>query len=76
MTKAAEKLKSELLKLPAKERVRLAEFLFSSIDVDEADELDDAWEQELERRIADLDSARVRAVPWKEVRERLRKKYR
>ena len=75
MNKVADKLKHELLKLPAAERVRLAEFPFTSVDTDEADNLDELWEEELERRIADLDSGKVKPVPWEEVRNRLRKKY-
>lgn len=44
-------------------------------DCDEAAQIDELWEQELERRIADLDSGKVKAVAWEEVCARLRKKY-
>jgi putative addiction module component (TIGR02574 family) len=33
-----------------------------------------AWEQEIVRRIADLDSGRARTIPWEEVRERISSK--
>jgi putative addiction module component (TIGR02574 family) len=44
----AEQLESEALKLPRHERARLAEALLSSLD--EETEIDQAWEEEAERR--------------------------
>jgi len=30
-----------------------------------------AWEEEIARRIADIDSGKVKTVPWEEVRQKL-----
>ena len=66
---------SELLKqalaLPAEARAALASSLLESLDedtIDEAAELE--WEREIARRVNELNSGTVKAVPWAEVRRR------
>jgi putative addiction module component (TIGR02574 family) len=65
---------SELLKhaltLPDKERAELASSLIDSLDptVDADAEL--AWQKEIARRIEDIDSGRVKTIPWDEVRRK------
>lgn len=61
----------EALSLPAEARAALASSLLSSLDtaVDESAELE--WEQEIGRRVKELDSGTVATVPWAEVRKRL-----
>lgn len=49
-----EKLVSEALKLTSTERAAFAQLLLASLGDDAADE--DAWELEVERRVADVES--------------------
>jgi putative addiction module component (TIGR02574 family) len=39
-------------------------------------ELSPAWKAEIQRRIEDIDSGRVKTIPWEEVRDRLRERIR
>lgn len=59
------------MKLPPEARGALAARLIDSLDdgIDPAAE--DAWDQEIQRRITELDEGRVTTVPWSEVRRRL-----
>ena len=36
--------------------------------------VEDTWRVEIERRMAELDSGAVEAIPWKEVRARLHRR--
>ena len=39
-------------------------------------ELSPAWKAEIKRRLEDIDSGRVKTIPWEEVRDRLRERIR
>lgn len=66
---------AELLKLSVPERIQLAEDLWDSIAAEpEALPLTDAQRSEVERRLAGHDHDLASAVPWEEVRERLRQR--
>ncbi len=51
----------------------MAGALIESLEVpaDAAADVEAAWSREIERRVAELESGAVVAVPWTEVRERL-----
>ena len=56
----------QLLALPSPDRARLAELLLASLeDVDQ--DADSLWDQEIERRSAELASGRVVGIPAKDV---------
>lgn len=78
MTEAAEKLKPVLAALSPEDRAELGRFLAELPDAD-AGELADEWDEEyvaeLNRRLADLDSGKDPGVPAEEVFRRLREKY-
>ena len=59
------------LQLPPEARAALAGSLISSLDdlVDEDAEV--AWEGEIRKRLAELDSGNVKAIPWFEARKRI-----
>ena len=65
---------SELLKhaltLPDKERAELASSLIDSLDstVDADAEL--AWQQEIARRLDEVENDRAETIPWEEVRRK------
>jgi putative addiction module component (TIGR02574 family) len=71
MTQQALDLLQKALSLSEEERAALADSLLASLDgtVDEGAEK--AWEQEISRRIADIDSGKAKTVPWEEVRGKL-----
>ena len=68
MTPDPSKLLEEALKLSPEARAALASSLLESLDeaVDEGAEA--AWAEEIGKRIRELDSGAVTAVPWSEAR--------
>jgi putative addiction module component (TIGR02574 family) len=72
MTLRAQKLLREVLNLPPKARADIAGTLLRSLDQGEDPGVESAWEAEVERRVRDVDSGRVRLVPWAQARRRLR----
>lgn len=67
---------SELLKkslaLPPEARAALAGSLLESLDNEPADEgVEAAWNEEIKRRISEIDSGKVQMIPHEEVRRRL-----
>jgi putative addiction module component (TIGR02574 family) len=58
------------LALTPDERARLAKDLIASLD-DAAVEVEPELASEIERRIREVDSGAVRAIPWAEVRARI-----
>ena len=61
----------EALKLPPAARAALAGSLIDSLDQEIDEGAEAAWEVEIERRLAELDSGRVRPIPWAEARRRI-----
>src|SRR6266851_2223339 len=74
MTQQASELLQKALSLSEKERAELAGSLIESLDttVDEAAET--AWNQEIVRRIEDLNSGKAKTIPWEVVRSRISSK--
>jgi putative addiction module component (TIGR02574 family) len=67
---------SELLKkalaLPPEARAALAGSLLESLDDEPCDEsVEAAWNEEIKRRIEEIDSGKVQMIPYEEVRRRL-----
>jgi putative addiction module component (TIGR02574 family) len=66
---------SELLKraleLPASARAALAGSLLESLDDTVDEEAEEEWSQEIARRIQELDSGKVRPIPWAEAHRRI-----
>jgi putative addiction module component (TIGR02574 family) len=63
MAKPARELESRALKLPRRERARLAQRLISSLDPEVDADVDKLWLQESERRLAELKSGKVAGIP-------------
>ncbi len=67
---------TELLKLSVSERIQLAEDLWDSIAAEpDALPITDAQRAEIERRLAEHDRNPESAIPWEEVRARLRQRF-
>jgi putative addiction module component (TIGR02574 family) len=67
---------SELLKkalaLPPEARAALAGSLLESLDDEPCDEgVEAAWNEEIKRRIEELDSGKVKPIPWAEARRQI-----
>jgi putative addiction module component (TIGR02574 family) len=71
--KAQEVLRGALGLSPA-ERADLAAALLDSLDDQEDEGVEEAWAQEIERRIAEGESGAVKMIPWSEARRRLRER--
>jgi putative addiction module component (TIGR02574 family) len=71
MTQEADELLKIALGLSAKDRATLAGSLIDSLDdVDEVS-VQEAWNEEISRRIDELDSGKAKTIPWDEVRRRI-----
>jgi putative addiction module component (TIGR02574 family) len=70
MSPEVSKLLEQALALSVDEQEALAESLISNLGgkVDEA--VVAAWDVEIKKRIADLDSGKAKTIPWSEVHQR------
>jgi putative addiction module component (TIGR02574 family) len=66
MTTLVDELSQKALELPPEERVRLAERLLATVHVVEAD-VDAAGDEEIKRRLADIENGSARLIPAEEV---------
>jgi putative addiction module component (TIGR02574 family) len=72
MTDKSKVVLEEALKLTANERAEVAERLIASLDeVPDAD-VEQAWQEEVQRRLQQIDRGEVRTIPWEEVQRQLR----
>ncbi len=67
----ADRILSNALRQTDTERARIAEALIASLDTPTDEDIDRAWQIEIENRLRDLDSGAVKCIPWEEVRDRL-----
>ena len=76
MTQEADDLLKKALTLPAEDRAAMAGSLLESLEEPVDPSAEEAWNEEIARRIADLDSGKAKTVPWEEVRRRTLAKFR
>ena len=67
---AAEVLK-DALALPADARAALIGPLLDSLDTEVDEDAEEAWRQEIHRRLQEIDSGATKLVQWDEARRRL-----
>jgi putative addiction module component (TIGR02574 family) len=72
MSSPAREVESRALRLPRRERARLAQRLISSLDQEANPDVDKLWLQEAERRLRELKSARVPGIPAEKVLRKAR----
>ncbi len=72
MAKLIRDLESQALKLSRRERARLAQRLISSLDQEVDADAERLWLAEAERRLADLKSGKVAAIPAERVIRKVR----
>ena len=68
-----EELIDEALSLPVEERVRVTDSLLRSLNTPK-DEIDRQWAEVAKRRLVELRSGQVRAIPGEEVMARMRER--
>jgi putative addiction module component (TIGR02574 family) len=76
MNRTIEEIASELLALPARSRLLLAEQLVESVDGYADPETAEAWTREIARRIEDYEAGLVAGVPSEDVLREAREKLR
>ncbi|MEZ4647483.1 MAG: addiction module protein [Candidatus Eisenbacteria bacterium] len=60
------------LKLPPEARGAIASRLLDSLQDEEVDtDVEAAWDAEIARRVAELDSGQVKTIPWSEARRHI-----
>ncbi len=72
MSPRTQRVLREALQLPPKARADIAGTLLRSLDAREDAGVEEAWATEVTRRIAEVDSGRVKLVSWQRARRRLR----
>jgi putative addiction module component (TIGR02574 family) len=70
MTPQVSKLLEQALALSVEEQEALADSLISSLGGKVEQGVLSAWDEEIKKRIAELDSGKAKTVPWAEVRNR------
>ena len=68
---SSEELLAAALALPLDQRAALARELIASLDGPADEDSDQAWGEEIERRIADWRAGRTKGVPWAEAEARI-----
>lgn len=70
MSQPIDRLQAEALELPSRERARLAHLLIASLDAEEDEdpaEVERAWSEEIERRLAEYHGRGVKPIPAADV---------
>lgn len=71
MNQETEKLLLEALQLPPEARAALAGHLIESLDEEVDEGVEAAWSAEIARRTEELETGKVRTVPWAEARRQI-----
>ncbi len=72
MTPDVSELLKKALALPPEARAALAGSLLESLDDDPPDPgVEAAWDEEIKRRIEEIDSGKVKPIPWEEARRQI-----
>jgi len=71
MKRDTSKILEEALKLPIEARAALAGSLLESLDEVVDENIEATWAAEIARRVDDLNTGKVKTVPWSEARRRI-----
>ncbi len=71
MNPPVEEFLARALQLPESDRAELAASLIDSLDRESDENAEAAWDVEIRRRLAELDSGSVKTVSWAEARRRI-----
>ena len=70
MTQEAHELLRRALALPENERAELAGNLISSLEATIDPDADAAWQVEVARRAQEVESGKVKTIPWEQIRQK------
>ena len=73
MTMKLEQVLEETKGLSANDRALLAHCLISSLETQHDEDVDAAWSSLAEQRIDELESGKVQAVSWEEIKGQLKR---
>lgn len=68
MSPEAKKVLDDALQLPTSARAALAAQLLQSLDTEVDEGAEAAWSAEIAKRLKDLETGKVKAIPWSEAR--------
>jgi putative addiction module component (TIGR02574 family) len=71
MASTPKDLYERAMNLTDQDRAELVGLLLETLDIEGESGVEAAWLEEIERRVAELDSGEVKSVPWSEVRARV-----
>ncbi len=71
MTAEVSELLKKALALPSEARAALAGSLLESLDDTVDGSAEEEWSREIARRIEELDSGKVKPIPWEEARRQI-----
>ena len=71
MAATPKELLASAMRLSEQERAELVGMLLETLDPGHDEGVEAAWHEEIERRVAELDSGAVETVPWSEARARI-----
>ena len=75
MAAAFENVAEQALSLSAAERLRLANELLQSVEPQMSEEIEQAWEVEIQRRISQIDSGDANGRTWEEIKRDFNSRY-
>lgn len=64
------------LRLTPAQRAEVAERILASLEPEEDQDVELAWQQEIARRVAEVKSGKAKLIPWETVRKQVREKLR
>jgi len=75
VTETAEQIRVKALELSDKDRAELAHLLLASLDEDVEEGVEAAWDEELDKRVREIDSGQATGRDAFEVLAEMRNKY-
>jgi putative addiction module component (TIGR02574 family) len=76
MQKDAAELLRDALSLPPEARAALVDSLLESLDVEVDHDAEARWQEEIQRRLQQIDSKAAALIPWDEAQRRLKARLR
>ena len=75
MPRTLEEIRNDVRQLPFEQRMQLMEEIRDSVMTAEEREVEQAWLEEAERRMREIDNGTAKSIPGDEVLRKLREKY-
>jgi hypothetical protein len=72
MENEAAELLARAIRLPQEARAALADSLLASLDSSVDENAKDAWREEINRRLGEIDNEAVNLIPWQDACNRLK----